>query len=465
MLLILYLLRRGVKNMKKILLSVLTIGAVAALAFGASRAFFSDVETSIGNIFEAGDLDLQIDSTAHYAGLICTPGTEGATWQPEVDQVTSRPDLVDDPCGGTWPAKDLVNEKFFNLSDLKPGDEGENTISIHANSNDQYVCAAIYNLEDLENTFLDAELDDGDTGVPVGELSGEVNFFAWADDGDNIWQAEELPLFADPFVGPAIDVLGGVVYPLFTTPATVLSENETQNIGLYWCFGTIDASVPGTLTCNGSAVDNTSQTDSFTADMAFYAEQARNNEDFRCPDISTFLPPVAPAPSIDGIISQGEYDGDNVLTMLITDTGGGTVKAKTQGGYLYLAADILSDTTDNRSCCGFNDEFGVNLGESPTTDTVFFGLGSTNANGRTFGPTDGLWSNFDPTGHTIMSLFGTGHRVIEWKIPLTSIPGIVNGDTLSIGGATESTDGNSAVYPIGLVWGNNATYGQLLVTP
>ena len=171
--------------------------------------------------------------------------------------------------------------------------------------------------------------------------------------------------------------------------------------------------------------------------------------------------PTEPEPTIDGVISAGEYDG--ALSMEITNTGGGTVKAKTQGGYLYLAADIISDTTDNRTFPGFNDEFGVNLGESPVTDTVFLGLGSTNANGRTVGTIDGYFTNFVTAGHSLVALFTSGHRVIEWKIPLSAIPAVINGDTLSIGGATESTDGNSAVYPIGLAWGNNATYGQLLV--
>ncbi len=143
--------------------------------------------------------------------------------------------------------------------------------------------------------------------------------------------------------------------------------------------------------------------------------------------------------------------------------GGGTVKAKTQDGYLYLAADIITDTTDNRTFTGFNDEFGVNLGESPTTDTAFLGLGSTNANGRTVGTIDGYYTNFPTAGHSLVASFVTGHRVIEWKMPLSVLPSIVNGDTLSVGGATESTDGNSAVYPIGLLWGNNSTYGQLLV--
>ena len=38
--------------MKRFLLSLLTIGTVGALAFGLSSAFFSDMETSSGNIFQ-----------------------------------------------------------------------------------------------------------------------------------------------------------------------------------------------------------------------------------------------------------------------------------------------------------------------------------------------------------------------------------------------------------------------------
>jgi predicted ribosomally synthesized peptide with SipW-like signal peptide len=44
--------------MKKILLSVATIGVVGALAAGATMAWFSDTETSTGNTFTAGTLAL-----------------------------------------------------------------------------------------------------------------------------------------------------------------------------------------------------------------------------------------------------------------------------------------------------------------------------------------------------------------------------------------------------------------------
>jgi predicted ribosomally synthesized peptide with SipW-like signal peptide len=47
--------------MKKILMSVAVIGFVGALAAGATSAYFSDTETSTGNTFTAGTLDLNID--------------------------------------------------------------------------------------------------------------------------------------------------------------------------------------------------------------------------------------------------------------------------------------------------------------------------------------------------------------------------------------------------------------------
>lgn len=47
--------------MKKILLSVATVGVVGALAAGATSAWFSDTETSTGNTFTAGTLDLAVN--------------------------------------------------------------------------------------------------------------------------------------------------------------------------------------------------------------------------------------------------------------------------------------------------------------------------------------------------------------------------------------------------------------------
>lgn len=46
--------------MKKILISISIIGVVAGIAIGGTIAYFSDTETSAGNTFSAGTLDLKI---------------------------------------------------------------------------------------------------------------------------------------------------------------------------------------------------------------------------------------------------------------------------------------------------------------------------------------------------------------------------------------------------------------------
>jgi len=46
--------------MRKIFLSIMTIGIVGALAFGASRAFFSDSENILGNKIIAGDITIDV---------------------------------------------------------------------------------------------------------------------------------------------------------------------------------------------------------------------------------------------------------------------------------------------------------------------------------------------------------------------------------------------------------------------
>ncbi len=104
---------------KKILISLSLIGLVAAIAIGGTIAYFSDTETSIGNTFTAGAIDLKIDNesyvTDHNGILVASPET-------------------------SWQLSDLDGQVFFNFADLKPGDIGEDTISIHVNNNDAWMC-------------------------------------------------------------------------------------------------------------------------------------------------------------------------------------------------------------------------------------------------------------------------------------------------------------------------------------
>jgi predicted ribosomally synthesized peptide with SipW-like signal peptide len=70
----------------KILLSLSVIAAVAAIAIGGTVAYFSDVETSTGNTFSAGTLNLQVGNSDPTSVKITLsdmkPGDTGnaATW-------------------------------------------------------------------------------------------------------------------------------------------------------------------------------------------------------------------------------------------------------------------------------------------------------------------------------------------------------------------------------------------------
>jgi len=58
--------------MKKILLSLGTLAVVGAIVAGATIAFYNDTETSTGNIFTAGSIDLKVDHLAQtYNGDDC----------------------------------------------------------------------------------------------------------------------------------------------------------------------------------------------------------------------------------------------------------------------------------------------------------------------------------------------------------------------------------------------------------
>jgi hypothetical protein len=256
---------------RRILLSLLTIGVVGIAGVSASRAFFSDKAVSKGNIIKAGTLNLTIDSEAHYDGLVCNGET--LKWQRENTETPSqREDLIGQPCEGTWPLRDLTTEKFFNLSDVKPGDEGENIISLHVD-NPAWACVRIDNMT---------------TTHPEADLAKGLYFTAWGDTNcNNKFDENEQLLFSNK-MGPASDVLNGKTYALAdsTTPFGPLMGSDDPElpsacIGLRWCAGTMTIT-DHTITCDGASLGNEAQGDSVSADITFDVVQSRNNLNFRC---------------------------------------------------------------------------------------------------------------------------------------------------------------------------------------
>ncbi|QQR79177.1 MAG: hypothetical protein IPJ68_02795 [Candidatus Moraniibacteriota bacterium] len=305
--------------MQKIWKSGLVALAVAVAVGGATYSFFSDTETSTGNTFTAGAIDLTVDSQQHYNNAVCVAGL----WQLEPSATATVPQypVIGSACDGTWAATNLGAQKFFNFADVKPGDSGEDTISLHVDSNDAFACVDIDITKNDDVSTVDPETDAGDAVENAGnnfdgELAQNLNFFAWADtgttpglqgsnvdtaEGDNIWQANELPLFSNG-VGSASDVLGGRTYRLADAGTGALAGGSTSYIGLAWCAGNMTAAA-GVITCDGSTMGNVAQTDSLVANVAFRVEQARNNPNFSCSrvvrqgDLAESLPELIAAPN------------------------------------------------------------------------------------------------------------------------------------------------------------------------
>jgi len=245
--------------MKKIILSVAMIAAVAAVAIGATTAYFSDVETSTGNTFTAGAIDLTVDSTQHYNGNVCQL-VQHETGAPAVYEWVGT-DLYPVPgttCDGTWTATNLgASHKFFNFADVKPGDSGEDTISLHIDNNDAWMRLVIKDVANLDNSCNEPEqgAEPACLSNNVGELGQNLLFSVFTDANcDNILNDTDQTLISEGTID-----LQGETWAL----PTPLKANTTTCYGVTW-------KLPST-------VGNEVQTDSMTATMEFQVEQYRNN--------------------------------------------------------------------------------------------------------------------------------------------------------------------------------------------
>ncbi len=275
--------------MPRIILSLALITITGgALVFGGTKAFFSDVETSTANVFTAGAIDLKIDNESYYNGVL--------------------------NASTTWSVTDLTVHKFFDFDDVKPDDYGEDTISLHVDTNDAYLCANVTLTSNNDNGLTEPEGLVDETPGPVGdgELANLINFIWWADDGDNVLEDDENVISQGPIGALTLDE----AYPIpladsqtniWTGVGGPVPGLATRYIGKAWCFGSIDpapleqdglttispagnntsdeiAGTPedGGISCDGVNLGNESQTDSLTADVTFTAVQARHNDTFLC---------------------------------------------------------------------------------------------------------------------------------------------------------------------------------------
>lgn len=380
---------------------VLVVGAVGVISVGMSGAFFSDNETSTGNTFAAGVLDLKVDNESYYNGNVCAPDAGDINnnlnvteyvWQGSADFP-----VVGTACDTSWELDDLDNgHLFFNFTDLKPDDEGEDTISLHV-QNDAWACMDLSLTSNNDISSNEPELLSGDAQDDLinnwdGELAQNIDFVWWADDGDNVLEIGEnvisegvQTLFDLATTSPfsvAIADAGGNIYG----GSGSLSADDIHYIGKAWCFGdmTLDPvpqgqgvspSVDPGVNCDGTGLGNETQTDGATLDVQFRAIQSRNNNNFKCNGVEERTTTITLIKQVVGINGAGP-DNQPVDWTLIADgptdlsgvTGSGAVTNApvTPGSYdLSETGPIGYSALVGWSCVGGtqNDENTVTIAE------------------------------------------------------------------------------------------------------
>ena len=194
------------------------IGAIGIASAGAglgTSAYFSDTETFNANRLEAGELDMLVDWQQTYYG------PDGLVY------VNAWPDDDDDGIQDTVPRSfplwavqngydlDIPSERqtaidefkglfadvpqdfagpLIELTDVKPGDEGEVTFSMHLFDNDGYIKMIGEEHFRSENGVTEPEGAVDGPGEDGGELAEEIMVQLWADDGDNVFEPKEGPV-------------------------------------------------------------------------------------------------------------------------------------------------------------------------------------------------------------------------------------------------------------------------------
>lgn len=133
--------------MRKILLSLITIVVVSAAVVKGTQALFSDTETSTGNTFAAGTLDLNLEGND-------------------------------------------IDVAIFNVTDAKPGDSGADVWTVdNVGTINGYLDLHSLTLTDDDNSCNEPEgLVDGSCGAGEGELSANMTVNLFIDvNGDGIF--------------------------------------------------------------------------------------------------------------------------------------------------------------------------------------------------------------------------------------------------------------------------------------
>ena len=197
---------------RKVLAGLGAVGVASAGAGLGTTAYFNDTESFTNNTLTAGELDLKLDYKSTYLGGPGRLDDVKSMGYPDaedlgdgrylLDQAPSPADMqawedlvMDDDFDFCSPEADefLVNGDgipVFTLDDVKPGDSGEVTISIHICDNPAFLYLAGELTENAENGQSEPELEDeGEDTDGIGELADAIEVCVWYDeDCDNVYE-------------------------------------------------------------------------------------------------------------------------------------------------------------------------------------------------------------------------------------------------------------------------------------
>jgi|SRR3989344_2590 len=288
--------------MKKILHSIGSIAVIGGMLLGMAAMMNSTDVT--GETFATGVIDLKIDNESYVTDesgkLVFSPST-------------------------SWSKGSLEGKLFFNFEDLKPGDIGEDTISLHVSSEKAWSCMKVAITSTPENGVNEPEaLADLTSGANQGELQNGLQFGFWADDGDNVFENDEK-IFKR---GLAKDIFNGEWWTLADSETNIwqkegwnysyhsdqkwnkkyscepIPEKSVKYVGKIWCFGNLtenplsqDGKGPSTSSgqvkngplvrgtgwkCNGLPISNEYQSDGIKVDVSLSAVQSKDNKQYVC---------------------------------------------------------------------------------------------------------------------------------------------------------------------------------------
>jgi predicted ribosomally synthesized peptide with SipW-like signal peptide len=312
-----------------------TVGVASAGAGLGTSAYFSDAETFENNALTAGEFDLKLDWQVTYTG---PNGFEYVTASPDQyenealntlardslfnlitgsdgirDPIDTRDAIANRAFGTDFEnltdaqaavvenafrsqfadvPQDLVESRpILDLNDVKPGDEGAVSFSLHLFDNPGYIWLNGGLVEARENDHTEPEATDPDTVGPADEVSAsldndvelldEIRVTVWYDtDGDAEVDAGEPVLLggnADPTANPT---LGQLLALLSTGDGIPLDGDADPAAGAVGraCFANSTTYYVGFRWELPVDHANQIQTDGITFDIGFYAEQCRHND-------------------------------------------------------------------------------------------------------------------------------------------------------------------------------------------